>query len=280
MAEQGSTVPRAGPVGGDVVRRHHAATRLWHWINFAALLILLASGLAIFNAHPMLYWGTDGAYPEDAWLLVGSVGDAGYLQIGERTVETTGVLGYWANEKGEMRRWAFPEWSILPSNSNLAIARRWHLTFGWLFALGLGAFLVASLVNGHLRALLPGRREMAPRHLLGCCRDHAMLRFPRGAEAIRYNVLQKLSYLAVIVVLIPVMILTGLAMSPGIVAAWPWLLDLFGGRQSARSVHFIVAVLLVLFFLVHILMILLSGPLNHLRSMITGGYRLPKERGR
>jgi thiosulfate reductase cytochrome b subunit len=74
------------------------------------------------------------------------------------------------------------------------------------------------------------------------------------------------------------MVLTGLAMSPAMSAAWPWLLDLFGGRQSARSIHFIVAFLLVLFFLVHIVMVILAGPFNELRSMITGRYRLPKEK--
>src|SRR3546814_10353432 len=80
-------------------------------------------------------------------------------------------------------------------------------------------------------------------------------------------------------ILLPLMVLTGLTMSPGMNAAWPWLLDLFGGRQSARSIHFIIAALLLAFFIVHLIMVLLSGPYNEIRSMITGRYRLPAERG-
>jgi thiosulfate reductase cytochrome b subunit len=90
-------------------------------------------------------------------------------------------------------------------------------------------------------------------------------------------VLQKLAYLSVLIVTIPGMVLTGMTMSPALNAAMPWLLDLFGGRQSARSLHFIFAVGLVLFVLVHLLMVLLAGPLNEIRSMITGRFRLPKE---
>jgi thiosulfate reductase cytochrome b subunit len=109
-------------------------------------------------------------------------------------------------------------------------------------------------------------------------KEHARLRFPTGAAALRYNVLQKLSYCAVLFGLLPLVILTGLAMSPGMDAAWPLLVDVFGGRQSARSLHFLAAAGLVLFAAVHIVMVLLAGPINEVRSMITGWYRLPRER--
>ena len=102
----------------------------------------------------------------------------------------------------------------------------------------------------------------------------ARLRFHRRA---RYNVLQKLSYAAVLLVLMPLMILTGLAMSPGMNAAWPLLLEVFGGRQTARTIHFLVMAMLVLFFVVHILMVLAAGPLNELRSMTSGWYRIDPE---
>ena len=102
--------------------------------------------------------------------------------------------------------------------------------------------------------------------------------FPKGEAARRYNTLQKLSYLGVIFVLIPLQILTGLTMSPAMDAAWPWLVDVFGGRPSARSIHFICAMLIVLFVLVHLLMVALVGPINEIRSMISGRYRLPAER--
>ena len=105
-----------------------------------------------------------------------------------------------------------------------------------------------------------------------------MLNFPKGAAALNYNILQKASYLGVILVLIPVMILTGLTMSPSMDATWPWLLDVFGGRQSARSIHFIASTLLVVFFIVHLVMVILAGPFNEVRAMITGYFRLPKEK--
>ena len=95
----------------------------------------------------------------------------------------------------------------------------------------------------------------------------------------RYGLLQKISYAAVLFLLLPLMIATGLAMSPGMDAAWPWLTEVMGGRQSARSIHFIVAFALVAFVIVHLVMVILAGPLNEVRSMITGWYRLPLERG-
>ena len=274
------TIPAsASPAGGDLVRRHRFSTRIWHWINAATLLVLLMSGLMIFNAHPRLYWGQYGANPDPAWLQIGSTEDQGYLRISDVRIETTGVLGRWTDGDGRIRTRAFPSWSTIPSNYNLALARRWHLTFAWVLALGIAGYGVWSLVNGHFRRdLLPERRELAPGHVWRDIRRHATLNFPKGAAAARYNVLQKLSYISVIVVAIPVMVLTGLTMSPSMVASWPWLLDVFGGRQSARSIHFIVATLLVLFVIVHLVMVVLAGPFNEVRSMITGWFRLPREK--
>ena len=96
------------------------------------------------------------------------------------------------------------------------------------------------------------------------------LRFKHGRS---YNPLQKLAYSVVFFILFPLIVLTGLTMSPGMDSAWPWLVDLFGGRQTARSIHFLVMVLLVLFFIIHIVMVFAAGPINELRSMITGRYR-------
>lgn len=193
-------------------------------------------------------------------------------------METTGVLGRWTDSTGQVRNRAFPSWATLPQSYNLAEARRWHLTFAWVFALGIAAYLLRSLLNRHLRRdILPTGAELRPTHILHDIGQHARLKFPKGAAALRYNVLQKLAYLSVLIVMIPGMVLTGMTMSPALNAAMPWLLDLFGGRQSARSLHFIFAVGLVLFVLVHLLMVLLAGPLNEVRSMITGRYRLPKE---
>jgi thiosulfate reductase cytochrome b subunit len=262
-----------------LIYRHRVSTRLWHWTNAVVLLVMLMSGLMIFNAHPRLYWGQYGANPDTPWLQIGSTNDRGFLRIGGLTVTTTGVLGLWRYPNGREQQRAFPYWATIPSSYNLALSRRWHLTFAWIFAGALGLYAVWSLFNGHLRRdLAPRGAELKPSHIGEEIKHHATLNFPKGEAARHYNILQKLTYLIVLVVLLPLMILTGLTMSPAMDAAWPWLLDLFGGRQSARSIHFIVAFLLVLFFLVHILMVILAGPINELRSMITGRYRLREEK--
>jgi thiosulfate reductase cytochrome b subunit len=267
-----------GPI---VVRRHRLSTRLWHWTNVVVFLVMLMSGLMIFNAHPRLYWGDYGANPDPAWLQIGAEQERGYLRVGTLQVDTTGVLGRWQNAEGAWQNRAFPHWVTIPSSYNLALSRRWHLTFGWLFAGGLALYALISLVNGHLRRdLLPKRAELAPSHLLGDIAAHARLKFPTGEAARHYNVLQKLAYLSVLAVLLPVLVLTGLTMSPTMVAAWPWLIDLFGGRQSARSIHFIAAFAMVAFIFVHLAMVVLAGPINEVRSMITGRYRLPQEKTR
>lgn len=232
------------PQGGDLVKRHRLSTRLWHWTNAVTLYVLLLSGLGIFNAHPHLYWGHYGANFDTAWLHLKQ----------------------------------FPGWMTLPGHYDLALSRRWHLTFALVLGFSLLAYMVWSIVNRHISRDLAFRKgELAPSHILHDISEHARLRFPTGAAALRYNVLQKASYIGVIFILLPTIILTGLTMSPGMNAAWPWLIDLFGGRQSARTIHFLVAWMLVAFFLVHILMVVLAGPINELRSMITGRYRLPKE---
>ena len=230
---------------GPTVKRHRLSTRLWHWLNALLLYILFASGLGIFNAHPRLYWGQYGANFDRAWL--------------------------------ELER--FGSWWTLPASYNLALSRHWHLAAAPIFAFALLAYMLWSLANRHVSRDLAFRKdELAPRHVWQDIRDHARLRFPTGAAARRYHVLQKARYIGVIFVALPLVILTGLTMSPGMNAAWPWLVDLFGGRQSARSLHFIAAVALAAFFLVHILMVLLAGPLNEIRAMITGRYRVPQDK--
>ena len=261
------------------VYRHRLPTRLWHWLNAGTLLIMLMSGLMIFNAHPRLYWGEYGANFDRAWLVIGSTADEGYLRIGDWRVETTGVLGRWTDAAGEEKTWAFPGWATIPTSYSLADGRRWHLFFAWVMAIGLTLYMLWTAIGGHLKKDLHVRRtEWSPRHIWHDIKDHARLRFPRGEAAARYGILQKLSYIGVIFILLPLMIATGLSMSPGLNASAPWLLDLFGGRQSARSIHFIAAWALVAFFLVHILMVLLAGPVNEVRSMVTGWFRLPPEK--
>lgn len=261
------------------MRRHRLSTRIWHWVNLVALTVMLMSGLMIFNAHPRLYWGQYGANPDRPWLEIGAVGDVGAVRIGGLTIPTTGVLGVSTGADGKPNHEAFPHWATIPSYYSLADARLWHLAFAWVLAVGLLAYLLWSLANGHIRRDLHiTRAEWRRSHVWHDVKAHARLRFPTGAAALRYNVLQKIAYASVLFGLLPLLIATGLAMSPGMDAAWPWLTAIWGGRQSARSVHFLAAFGLVAFVVVHLVMVLLAGPLNEVRSMITGWYRLPRDR--
>jgi thiosulfate reductase cytochrome b subunit len=266
------------PRGGELVKRHRLSTRIWHWTNAFSVFVMLMSGLMIFNAHPRLYWGQYGANFDRAWLEIGNQGQVGLLRVGAVSVETTGALGYWKDGDGIPRARAFPWWATIPSGYSLADARIWHFFFAWVLTLGGLGYWLISFVNRHVtRDLLPMRGELSPRHIWRDICAHARLRFPRGAAALKYNILQKLAYLSVLFGLLPLIVLTGLTMSPGVDAAWRWLPALFGGRQSARSIHFLCAFGLVLFILVHLLMVVLAGPFNEVRSMITGRYRLPPE---
>jgi thiosulfate reductase cytochrome b subunit len=263
-----------------LVYRHAIITRLTHWLNAVCLGFLLLSGLQIFNAWPSLYWGQYGADGEHSWLSIGAAHEhgrlQGFLKLGDTTLPTTGVLGV-SQFEGQATERAFPAWLTLPSYQDLAEGRRWHFFFAWGFFLNGALYLMYTLLSGHLRRdLLPARSQLTPRHLWHEITEHACLRFPQGDAARRYNVLQKLSYLGVIGVLLPLMVLTGLTMSPGMNAVAPHLLDLFGGRQSARALHFISASLIVLFVVVHLAMVLLSGVWNNLRSMLTGRYAIEK----
>lgn len=229
---------------GELVYRHRLPTRLWHWVNAVAIIVMLMSGLMISNAHPHLYWGEYGANADHPW---------------------------WSPPQ-------FPGWATIPSTYNLALARHWHLFFAWVFAFGLLAHMIISLINRHIqRDLSLSRRELAPAHLWQDVKDHARLKFPTGQEALSYNVLQKITYIAVVFGVIPLLILTGLSLSPGLNAVLHWPLDLVGGRASARSIHFIAAGLMAAFIVVHLLLVVLAGPFNEVRSIVTGWYRVPPD---
>lgn len=266
----------------QMIHRHSLVTRLTHWLNVICLSVLLLSGLQIFNAHPELYWGHYGADGDPSVLTIGSSGEGdnmrGFVRIAGVEVPTTGVLGV-STFEGDPTPRAFPAWVTIPSFQDLATGRRWHFFFAWLFLVNGIFYLGFGVLTGHFRRdLAPARRDLSPRHLWHEILDHARLRFPEGEQAKHYNALQKLTYLAVIVVLLPTMLLTGLTMSPGFDAIVPTLVDIFGGRQSARTIHFMTATLLVLFVLVHVAMVVLSGTWNNMRSMITGRYAI-REKG-
>jgi len=274
----GTFSPRADAPPRQLVPRHSVLVRVTHWINVFCFSLLLMTGAQIFNAHPRLYWGQYGADNDHAWLSVDSLQGGGslhgVLRLGPLAIESTGLLGA-SKENGALTARGFPAWLTIPSYQDLAAGRRWHFFFAWLFAINGAVYLVGGLVKRHFRRdLLPTRAELAPAHLVQEVADHARLRFAKGEAARRYNVLQKLTYMAVAFVLLPLMVLTGLTMSPGLDAAFHVLLDVFGGRASARSLHFICASLLVAFIVVHVVMVLVSGLWNNMRSMITGKYAI------
>jgi len=192
----------------------------------------------------------------------------GFLRLGGREVATTGVLG-WSGAPGEREKRAFPSWSTLPGYQSLATGRNWHLAAAWVLGVGLAAYLAAGLAGGRLwRALLPKPGMLAPRALLADIGAHLTLRLPPAEQG--YNLLQRLAYLAAAWIALPVMVISGLAMSPAVHAAWPWMGDVFGGRQSARSAHFLGAFFLALFLTVHLVMLVLHQPLRRLRLMTVG----------
>ena len=263
----------------EVVYRHAVVVRVTHWINVLCLTLLLMSGLQIFNYHPALYWGNYGYRGVPSVVSIGSEIDpengapVGVTRIAGMSFVTTGMLGVsYDSERGMVRR-AFPAWLTLPGEPALALARDWHFLMAWLFVANGAIYLLFGVISGHFRRdLAPAADQLRVRHVLADIWDHVRLRAPRGEAARRYNVLQKLAYLVVVFLLLPIMVLSGLTMSPAVTAAVPSLLDLFGGRQSARTLHFLVANLLVLFVLVHMVEVFLAGVVNGMRSMITGRY--------
>jgi thiosulfate reductase cytochrome b subunit len=174
---------------------------------------------------------------------------------------------------GDLISRGFPAWATLPGPNWLALARQWHFAFAWILVINAFVFFVLGFRSRHfLKDLIPTRADIA--HLGREILEHVRLRFPHGETARRYNGLQKLAYSVVIFVLGPLIVLTGLTMSPTMDSAFPLLPILFGGRQSARTVHFLCAFSFLGFFIIHIAMVVLSGTWNNLRSMITGWYAI------
>ena len=264
-------MPKTQTAPQSVTLRHGWLTRLWHWLNALCLIILLMSGLTIFNAHPRLYWGDGGNVHEPAWAAVASGPDNAYVRIGTTIIPSTGVIGHWRDDAGRVQNWAFPSWATIPGYYDLAAGRRWHLFFAWFFSIGLALYMLGALFNGHIkRGLHMGRKDWHPRTLWSSVKRHAKGQFTHEESGQIYNPLQKLSYIAIIFIALPLMIATGLAMSPQLNAAWGWLPEIFGGRQSARSVHFITAFSLTAFTILHVVLVLVSRPIWLMKAMTFG----------
>ena len=238
-------LPEAAEIAPEVperetIYRHAVVTRVTHWINVVCLTILLMSGFQIFNAHPALYWGAKGADFDHHIFAM-----------------------------------HFPRWATIPSWQDLSTGRMWHFFFAWIFVANGLVYLLYGAFSGHFK------RDFAPtldqlRHIGGSVWDHLRLRFPKGEESKHYNVLQKFAYIG-IVILLPLMALTGMTMSPAMDTVAPLLLTVFGGRQSARTLHFIFAWGIVGFVVIHLIAVFAAGPINEIRSMITGRYVVEPE---
>ncbi|NWF72250.1 MAG: cytochrome b/b6 domain-containing protein [Nitrospirae bacterium] len=260
------------------VYRHRLPVRISHWLNVPILMILIMSGLQIFNAHPALYWGDRSDRDQSLFAIRPMKTESGEMRgittILGRKFDTTGVLGY-----SDGRGRAFPAWATVPSAKILAMGRQWHLFFAWLLVVNGLFFTAYALISRHAtRDLAPTGKDL--RGIGKAVKDHIVLRHPKGEEAKRYNVLQKLAYLVILFVVAPLIILTGLAMSPTIDTAFPWLLTIFGGRQAARTIHFIACFTFVGFIVIHVVEVILTGFFNNIRSMVTGWFVVKHEAGR
>jgi thiosulfate reductase cytochrome b subunit len=270
------------PMTGKRVYRHSLAARLTHWTWTLAMLVLVMSGLQIFNAAPYL----DAADQSDPARRVLSIGSrpsaadpaqlAGVTTIFGHAFTTTGVLGYTDDGQGGKAQRAFPGWVTLPGEQDLADGRLWHLFFGWCLTLAIVVYLVAGALRRDLRELVL-RPSDVPK-LVPMQLYYLRLRKtppPHG----KYNPLQKAAYSVVLFVFIPLIILTGLALSPGIDAIAAPITAVFGGRQFARLWHFTLMTLLVGYFCTHMVLVFATGAWNNIRSMITGWYTLRKDDG-
>jgi thiosulfate reductase cytochrome b subunit len=286
-ASLGSAVAPAAETtrpAGRIVYRHSVVTRVTHWLTVVAMLVLVMSGLQIFNAAPYLD-ASDKSDPARRVLAIGQAGatnDVGTTRVFGHTFVTTHWLGVTdsgqesqSGAPGESGR-AFPGWSTLPAYQDLAGGRRWHFFFGWALLLAGLAYAVAGIVRKDLRLIILRPSDipkMLPMQLY-----YLHLR-PEPPDHGKYNPLQKAGYTAVLFLLVPFAIVTGLALSPGIDAIAGPLTALLGGRQFARTWHFVSMLLIIVFTFGHVALVASTGVLNNMRSMTLGTYRLGKHEG-
>jgi thiosulfate reductase cytochrome b subunit len=226
-----------------VTSRHSALVRVTHWITTLCFLALLVSGAEIVISHPRFYWGETGNVLTPVLFKIPIPSSRALVPTG---------YGY-----------------VMPDQNGWS--RYLHFQAAWVVLLTGLLYLLSILFTGHLRKnLLPRKADLSWRVFSSSIADHLRFKRPTAAEAWSYNPLQRLAYLFVIFVLFPLVIWTGLAMSPAFVSAFPLAVTSLGGQQSARTIHFFVSVALVLFLLVHVAMVFLAGFWARMRAMITG----------
>jgi thiosulfate reductase cytochrome b subunit len=230
--------------------RHHVLVRITHWITAVCFLALLVTGIEILISHPRFYWGEAGNVltPPLFKLPIPS----------SRSSVPTGY-GY-----------------VLPDQNGWS--RYLHFQAAWVVVFTGFVYLVWGFLNGHFRRnLAPTRVDLSHRALWSVILRHLSLRPASDAAHWSYNALQKLTYLSVIFVLFPLVIWTGLAMSPGIAAICPAIVVVLGGQQSARTLHFFVSVILLLFFLIHVALVCITGFRSRMQAMTVGQSRPHEE---
>jgi thiosulfate reductase cytochrome b subunit len=244
MGDSACIPASASPVRAMTVpSRHSALVRVTHWITALCFFALLVSGVEIVISHPRFYWGE-----------AGNVLTTPLFKLPIPASRSSVPTGYGY---------------VLPDQNGWS--RYLHFQSAWVAVLTGLLYAVSILFSGHLRKnLLPGAADLSWRTLSSQIANHLRFRRPREAEAWSYNILQRLAYLGVIFVLFPLVIWTGVAMSPAFVSAVPAAVTVFGGQESARTIHFFVSVFLLLFLLVHVAMICVAGFKNRMRAMIMG----------
>jgi thiosulfate reductase cytochrome b subunit len=234
-----------------VTARHSALVRITHWITTLCFVALLVSGLEIVVSHPRFYWGETGNDLTTPLFKIPIPASRALVPTG---------YGYTMPDQNGWSRYL-------------------HFQAAWVFVLTGLLYTISLLFSGHLRKdLLPRKADLSWRVISSQIADHLRFKRPTAAEAWSYNVLQRLTYLFVIFVLVPLMIWSGLAMSLAFVSAFPATVTLLGGEQSARTIHFFVTLFLVAFLFVHLLMVVLAGFRSRMRAMITGQVDAQKER--
>ena len=223
--------------------RHPVVVRATHWLNVVAVVVLIMSGLNILLAHPHLYWGLRSTFADPLLSIP-----------------------------------PLPNWLLIPQGRNLAEARHWHFFFAWVFVINGLIYLAYGFVTRRFgRRLWPTLGDL--KGFWPSVVEHAKLHFPKDDEARAYNVIQKLTYVAMVLVVLPMMLVTGLSMSPGFNATGGVLLELMGGRQSARTLHFVSAGLIVGFIVIHVALVFWTGFFSNMRAMITGWFVIEPSKG-
>lgn len=239
--------------------RHTRWVRATHWLIAASFLTLAFTGVVILMCHPRLYWGEAGNDLTPAFLELP-------ISRNHRHGGWEKSVPFFADQGSPVS--AIRTFDIFNENS---WGRSLHFLAAWLLVLPGVVYLLAAILSGHLwRHLVPRSVELNMRSFQEDLRSHARLQIPPGTGGPQYGLLQKCAYSAVVCFALPLMVITGLAMSPAISAAYPWLSGMFGGLQSARTIHFFAFVVLVLFLAVHVAMVIKSGFKRQMRAMTLG----------